>query len=311
MLKGFVMKTSNKLPNVKPDIVRMNQEWESWDMEKLIENLQNWLRRNKIEGTEKQVERKERHWYTGEREKRTKICVYCDSKDHWSDKCAEFNTLEKRKIFFRDNKLCFNCAKLKKGHRGDKCESRGCYFCKSKHHSSLCEKLKRCEGTALTGFTPSMEESLPPMLPVKIQGKIFWAILDSGSGRDFISKEAVMALKLKPERFEIREVTTVNGTRRKSIPVFNVTIESLDDKAKQDIEVTGLEMKDLTTKKRPDLRKLKKRFDHTKDKEFYLTETGNHTIHTILGDKTFCRIKTESVFKGEKDKPIVEGTSFG
>ena len=67
-----------------------------------------------------------------------------------------------------------------------------------------------------------------------------------------------MALKLKPERFEIREVTTVNGTRRKSMPIFNVTIESLNDKAKEDIEVTGLKMKDLTTIKRPDLRKLKK-----------------------------------------------------
>ena len=68
------------------------------------------------------------------------MCVYCDSKDHWSDKCVELNTLEKRRVFFRDNKLCFNCAK--KGHRGDKCESRGCYFCKSEHHNSLCEKLK-------------------------------------------------------------------------------------------------------------------------------------------------------------------------
>ena len=148
--------------------------------------------------------------------------------------------------------------------------------------------------TVLTGFTPSMDESLSLMLAVKIQGKIFWAILNSGSGRDYISKEAVMALKLKPERFEIREVTTtVHGTRRKSMPSFNGTIESSADKTKEGIEVTGLEMKDLATIKRPDLRKLKKRFDHTKDKEFYLTETGNHTKHIILGNKTFCRIKTE------------------
>ena len=167
------------------------------------------------------------------------------------------------------------------------------------------------KGTVLPGFTPSMEESLPPMLPVKRQGKIFLAILDSGSRRDFISKEAVMALKLKPERFEKREVTTVNGTRRKSMPIFNVIIESSDDKAKEDIEATWLEMKDLTTIKRPDLRKLMTSFDHTKDKEFYLTKAGNHTIHIIVGDKTFCRIETESVFKGKRDEPIVEGTSFG
>ena len=101
MLKGVVMTALNKLPSVKPDIVRMDQEWESWDMDKLIENLQNWLRRNQIKGTEKPAERKERHWYTWEREKKAKICVYCDSKDHWRDKCVEFNTLEKRRVFFQ------------------------------------------------------------------------------------------------------------------------------------------------------------------------------------------------------------------
>ena len=40
MLKGFVMTTLNKLSSVKPDIVRMDQGWVSWDMDKLIENLQ-------------------------------------------------------------------------------------------------------------------------------------------------------------------------------------------------------------------------------------------------------------------------------
>ena len=85
------------------------------------------------------------------------------------------------------------------------------------------------------------------------------------------------------------------------MPVFNVPKESVDDKAKKNIEVTSLEIKDLTTS--PDLRKLKKKFHHTKDKEFYLTDTGDPTIYIILGDKTFCRIKTESIFTGEKDEP--------
>ena len=35
MLKRFVMTIMNKLPNMKPDIiVRMDQEWESWDTDK-------------------------------------------------------------------------------------------------------------------------------------------------------------------------------------------------------------------------------------------------------------------------------------
>ena len=88
MLKGFMMITLNKLPllpQVKSDLVRMDENWESWDMENLIENLQKWLKRNKIEGIEKPVGKKERHWYAGEKEKRVKKCIYCE-KDHWSDK---------------------------------------------------------------------------------------------------------------------------------------------------------------------------------------------------------------------------------
>ena len=49
------------------------------------------------------------------------------------------------------------------------------------------------------GFTPSVEETLPPLLPVRIEGKVIWEFLDTGSGRHYISKDAVRMLKLKPE----------------------------------------------------------------------------------------------------------------
>ena len=165
MLKGSVMTTLNILPNVKPDIVRMDQEWESWDMDKVIENLQNWLRRNKIEGTEKPVERKERHWYTGERARRTNICVYCD-KDHWSDKCGEFNTLRKEEI----TSYVLIVPRQVKVEINVRVES---VIVANQNTMVVCVriKLKDVKGTALTGFTPSMEESLPRMLPVKYKEK--------------------------------------------------------------------------------------------------------------------------------------------
>ena len=47
MLQGFVMTTLNKLPHVNPDIVRVDEKWEDWNMEDRIKNLQAWLRRNK------------------------------------------------------------------------------------------------------------------------------------------------------------------------------------------------------------------------------------------------------------------------
>ena len=36
-----------------------------------------------------------------------------------------------------------------------------------------------------------------------------------------------------------------------------------------------------------------------------------HPIYVILGDSTFCKIKTEEIFKGSDGDCIVEGTSFG
>ena len=47
MLRGFVMSTLNKIPQVRPDIVRTDENWENWDMEALINNLRQWLTRHK------------------------------------------------------------------------------------------------------------------------------------------------------------------------------------------------------------------------------------------------------------------------
>ena len=49
MLKGFLLSTLNKLPQVKPDLVRTDEGWEDWNMEKLIDSIQKWLKRNKAE----------------------------------------------------------------------------------------------------------------------------------------------------------------------------------------------------------------------------------------------------------------------
>ena len=59
----------------------------------------------------------------------------------------------------------------------------------------------------LNGYSPSSEEkSLPAIVPVKLKGKTFWAYLDTGSGRNFISKEAAQQLKLSPQRHESRNI---------------------------------------------------------------------------------------------------------
>ena len=44
MLRGLVMSTLNKIPQVRPAIVPTDENWEEWDMEGLINNLLQWLK---------------------------------------------------------------------------------------------------------------------------------------------------------------------------------------------------------------------------------------------------------------------------
>ena len=95
------------------------------------------------------------------------------------------------------------------------------------------------------------------------------------------------------------------------MPIFQATIESMDGKAQEEIELAGSRMPDFTTVTRPDMNKLKLAYEHTKDKRFYMTAGGKHPIHMILGDKTYCKIKTEEIYKGNDEDPILEGTKLG
>lgn len=61
ILKGLVLPALNKLPNIKADLVRTDEEWE---MENLIKALQKWLKRNQPEAAKDHGDRRrERHMF--------------------------------------------------------------------------------------------------------------------------------------------------------------------------------------------------------------------------------------------------------
>ena len=94
------------------------------------------------------------------------------------------------------------------------------------------------------------------------------------------------------------------------MPIYQVSINSLDGTVQEEIQVTGSKMCDFTTVRRPDISQLKQKFCHAKDKMFYMVRSGNYPIHLILGDKTYSRIRTEQVLKGNEGDPVVEETTF-
>ena len=52
------MTTLNKLYAINSDLVRTDEKWEIWQMHNLIDSIYTWLRRNKVDESVKEVEKK-------------------------------------------------------------------------------------------------------------------------------------------------------------------------------------------------------------------------------------------------------------
>ena len=94
------------------------------------------------------------------------------------------------------------------------------------------------------------------------------------------------------------------------MPIFNLNVDSVDGKTRENIEVADTRLSSFTTVTRPNLKLLKSKYEHVKDRQFYTKINEKYPIHMILGDHTYCKIRTKEVYKGKSDEPIVEGTTF-
>ena len=67
------MTTLNKLPHVKPDLVRVDEKGKEWSMEDLIDAVQKRLGRNHVENS-----KYEKHLFTQKPgDKQTPYCLFC------------------------------------------------------------------------------------------------------------------------------------------------------------------------------------------------------------------------------------------
>ncbi len=78
--------------------MRIDENWETWDMHDLIENIQKWFKRiRSAEETGKPTEKREKHWYSGESYKeKLKKCIFLtvakeDIEGVLAVKCRRFN----------------------------------------------------------------------------------------------------------------------------------------------------------------------------------------------------------------------------
>ena len=80
-----------------------------------------------------------------------KKCVFCQSVDHYSDKCIIVTDIDKRRDLLKRNRICFNC--LKGGHIKKNCTAKmKCFKCKTEgHHTALCNSLLKTSRDQASG----------------------------------------------------------------------------------------------------------------------------------------------------------------
>lgn len=75
-------------------------------------------------------------------------------------------------------------------------------------------------------------------------------------------------------------------------------------------KISGSKMADFATVRRTSVRELKTKYEHARDKKFYVAANEQNPIHMILGDFTYCKIRTDQTFNGRPEDAIIEGSTF-
>ena len=105
-------------------------------------------------------------------------CVYCNNVMHRLSECQKISTVEQRKKFLAQKKLCFNCTAP--NHRVTECFSKkSCLHCHKRHNSSICDGEQTESGKQRLITATENNEGIMPVLTVKVDGITCRALIDT------------------------------------------------------------------------------------------------------------------------------------
>ena len=153
---GYVRLTLDKLPGIRADLVRLDEDWHEWKFFHLVEALRKWCERSPLSTPDQHKPlgqgkpptwRRERAFYARDEAIKARPCVSCKSNQHKSVSCDQVKEVSARRNILSDQKSCFNCTGAK--HRADNCKGKSkgsCQNCHGRHHTSICDKKERKRG---------------------------------------------------------------------------------------------------------------------------------------------------------------------
>ena len=326
-VNGYTRTILDRLPGIRSDLVRDDENWKNWNFLDLVDALRRWTERNPIDPNKENQpprDRNQRNSGRGVRGDRDPLlntgqtqnaragdrkgCVYC-SEEHPSHHCTVILAVSDRKRILADKILCFNCTGAR--HRAAQCSSKkSCSSCGRRHHTSICEK----NNNAVPFMLVQEESVIYPVVVVKINGVKCRALLDTGAGSSYISQGLLDYLKVDQYTVHSRQIEMMFSTQDRAVQVYSLDIENCQNETVfKEVAMTKVERPVLLNLKNPKYHELCKRYAHLADLHFLdCDEKEEVPIHVIMGVGQFTMSKTATAPRiGRAGEPIAEKTKFG
>ena len=317
-VNGMVRSVLEKLKGVKADLVGGDESWQDWDLSQLLVALKKWKNVNPVERSETQgkymppkrpAQSRSQLYHAMDNEHRKRgACVYCEDANHASSDCTRVVTVDERKKFLSQKRLCFNCTGAK--HRAAECRSKiSCQKCHLKHHTSICIR-----GQQLMTATGASEGPLVyPLVVVNVEGVTCRALLDTGAGSSYASDALLSLLSKRKPRKEVRRIEMMLGAVTKQVELSTITVKTLDGRFQMNVNVTKVNKRELLMLDNPNYQKLIQSYHHLKGVQMEDNDPKPQLpVHLILGVSDYLSIKTDEPPRvGQSGQPVAEKTKFG
>ena len=179
-IKGYVRLTLNKMPGIRVNILRLEDNWQEWELCQLADSLRRYTDRNckTAWNPEKNFWRETLFHVRDKDQRRAYVCVYCEKAGHRSSDCELVIEISECRLILSKKKLCFNCASPK--NRTFDCGSnKTCIYCKGKYHNSIYKK------TSNVLLNTNDNHVIYPLVIIDIESIKYHALIDIGAGASY------------------------------------------------------------------------------------------------------------------------------
>ena len=216
----------------------------------LCEALRLWTRRNPLDSSERtnyvpcRRERSNKLFNAQQREPKQRGCVYCDDTSHVPLECPKISTVDERRRFLAQHRLCFNCARG--GHQAPNGYSRSsCCTCKHRHPTFICDQTGPQQELALT--TSEKGDGIFLVVNLKLNGVECCVLINTRAGSSYILVNLIGLLKIKPVKVEVKQVDMLMGTSMARLETYETSVTSVCGNFKMNVNLIKVEKGEMLT----------------------------------------------------------------